>query len=127
MLEAINPAAPAYRPFEAISVRWHALLKRACMKSETGAFAFSSDEFGFSICPLDPAVKHPGNTEPTVCSGPGVTRWSRSRRRVVRELEQLDWTGVEGISLCTEDLDTIHCFIAGPTDSPYQGSLHELP
>ena len=123
ILEAMSPTDSAYRPFESISQRWEGLLKKGSTESETGAFSFSSDESGFSLtCALEPVINRPYLS--TVCSETTVNRWSRSRQRVARELQLLDWAGVDGISLYTEDLDTIHCFIAGPVDSPYEGYLY---
>jgi len=40
----------------------------------------------------------------------------------MRELRLQDWSEVDGISLYTDDLQTLQCFIAGPADSPYEGT-----
>src|SRR5438045_8703971 len=53
-----------------------------------------------------------------------VPRESASRQRVLRvlrELQVLDWSTIDGITAYAEDLSNIRAFISGPVDSTYEG------
>jgi len=94
----------------------------AMSSRETDVNEISSNEFGFSVMIQDnnghiSSIKtqvRRSNTEI-------VPRESASRQRVLRELQILDWSTIDGITAYAEDLSNIRAFISGPVDSPYEG------
>jgi Ubiquitin-conjugating enzyme len=121
VLEAIDPNFGVYEAFKSISDRWPSLPRTspiATSFSETAVTKISFNEFGFSVLvqdvQIDRRVRH--NTKLV----PGATG-NASRQRILRELQILDWSTVDGITAYAEDLNNLRAFISGPLDSPFEG------
>ena len=94
----------------------------AMSSPETDVNKISSNEFGFSVMIQD-NNGHISSIKKQVRRSDAeiVPRESASRQRVLRELQELDWSTIDGITAYAEDLSNIRAFISGPVDSPYEG------
>lgn len=125
LLEAINPIFPVYEAFKLVSDRWRSLTITSSSVQTPQTCELSSDKFGFSVYGRRPAANVPTSPPRALSSEQGfvTSQLSRAHQRVLRELELLNWSCVDGISAYADDLDHIHCYIAGPTQSPYEGTV----
>ena len=123
LLKFINPEFNSSESIKAISDRWLrlAIVPPSVLTSdESGTFGAVSDEIGVSVR-RGVATKH-FNSAPSTAISIDQFAWHSSRRRVLREMDELNWCAVDGISAYCDDLGKIQCFIVGPVDCPYTGT-----
>jgi hypothetical protein len=124
LLKAINPEFDSSKSIKAMSDRWLtlAIVPPSILTSdENGTFLSVSDHLGFSVR-RGGIASDSANTEQSTSVSMDQLPWPSSRRRVLRELDELNWSAVDGITAYSDDLGKLQCFIAGPVDSPYTGS-----
>ena len=123
LLQFINPEFNSSEFIKAISDRWLTLSivpPSVLTSDQNGTFSAVSDEIGVSVRRGD-ITNHFNSATSTAISIDQFASHS-SRRRVLRELGELNWCAVDGISAYCDDLGKIQCFIAGPVDCPYTGT-----
>lgn len=124
LLKAINPQFNSSKSIKAMSDRWLTLAMvppSILTPHENGTFSSVSDHLGFSVR-WGGIASDSANTALSTSVSTDQFPLHQSRRRVLRELDELNWSAVDGISAYCDDLGKLQCFIAGPVDSPYTGS-----
>lgn len=123
LLKFINPEFNSSESIKAISDRWLTLAifpPSILLSDQSGTFDAVSDEIGVSVRRGD-TTKH---FNPATSTAISIDQFAShpSRRRILRELDELNWRAVDGISVYCDNFDKLQCFIIGPADCPYTGN-----
>lgn len=119
LLKFIDSEFNSSESIKAISDMWLTLATvppSVLTSYQSGTFGAVSDEIGVSVRRHD-TTKHFNPPAPA-----DISIALSSQRRVLRELDEVNWFAVDGISAYCDELDKIQCFIAGPADCPYAGT-----
>jgi hypothetical protein len=124
ILEAINPDFKVHESIKALWDRWMTATSvryRPLTSVQGETFRTTSDDNGVCVFRGDKAPRNLPQKNPT-------PEWLNhfsghsSRHRVLSDLNELEKSPVEGITVCFDGPGKLRCYIKGPKHSPYEGT-----